>query len=146
MRYEVRIITKTMSNKVRQIPLFGKSKILESLINFNYHRGENIFLDKKRFLLNLPGDLRLYVKNNFSTSFIKLQCNRDGVMVLIMVMPNEKVNSNNQLNLMKKLILPILFLKHRWNFFLQQGNIPGHIFINTNYCLKTIPFRCGPMI
>ena len=101
----------------------------------NHDWEHTIFTDEKRFTFDGPDDWRTYMYKNDQEYRVSRQCEGGGVMVWMMVLPNDllsfkivegKFNSQDYIKLLKENIMPIIKLNYGNNFWFQEDNASVH--------------------
>ena len=124
----------------KQICLTKKHKMerVEKITNWvtNCQDWENtIFSDEKRFCLDGPDDWRSYISKGTKYIRQKRQCGGGGIMVWLMLMPNNllsykiikgNLNSDGYIKLLQESIVPIIKLNFGSDIWYQEDNSPVH--------------------
>lgn len=102
----------------------------------NQHPWEKtVFSDEKRFALDGPDDWRSYVLKSEEIYRNRRQCKGGSIMVWMMALPNGLLchsivegilNSEKYIDLLKKIVVPIIKLNYGDDFVFQEDNAPIH--------------------
>lgn len=110
-------------------------RIISDWISTNLSWESTIFSDEKRFSLDGPDDWRTYIHNSENYFRQTRQCKGGGVMVWLMVMPNGlltyhiiegKFNSAKYVDLLNKVVVPIMKLNFNGQIIFQEDNCRVH--------------------
>jgi len=113
----------------------SRVRIIRDWLIGNHQWDKTIFSDEKRFSLDGPDDWRSYVPKNHSYDRQHRPCEGGGIMLWMMVMPNGLLayrilkgnfNSENYLEILQEMAVPMMKLNYGSNFYFQQDNSPVH--------------------
>lgn len=120
-----------LSKKHKQLRL----EIITNWITNQHQWDRTVFSDEKRFSLDGPDDWKTYAQRCEHVVRCKRQCKGGGVMVWLMVLPNNLLSfsiingtfrSSDYVKHLKEKVLPIIMLNFGKNFIFQQDNASVH--------------------
>lgn len=113
----------------------NRIKMITSWIVNEFNFNKVVFSDEKRFCLDGPDDWRSYTPKSKNIIRPKRQCGGGGIMIWMMLMPNGmlaytnikgKFNSDAYIDLLKRMVVPIITLNFGSDIWLQEDNCMVH--------------------